>query len=110
MSMAIRGLGHFSEPGFCVLVVLLDGPRHGYAIGTGIEELTGRAPGPGSLYGAISRLERLGLIAVRPGDGRRKPYELTAEGAAEVRHQIEELERLSQRVGVRLERARGAPA
>ncbi len=108
--MAMKGLGHFSEPGFCVLVVLLEGPRHGYAIGAGIQELTGRAPGPGSLYGAISRLERLGLVAVLPGDGRRKPYELTVEGAAEVRRQIEELDRLARRVGVRLERAAGAPA
>lgn len=105
MSMAIRGLGHFSDPSFCVLVVLLDGPRHGYAIGSGIEELTGRAPGPGTLYGAISRLERLGLIVVRPRDGRRKPYELTPEGTAEARRQIEHLDGLARKVSLRLERA-----
>ncbi len=70
----VSSLGHFSEPGFLVLVALLDGSRHGYAIGSEIERMTGRAPGPGTLYGAISRLERLGLGTARPGDGRRKPY------------------------------------
>ncbi len=107
--MPTRGLGHFSEPGFLVLVALLDGPKHGYAIGAEIERLTGRPPGPGTLYGAISRLERLGLVTARPGEGRRKPYELTADGEAEARAQIEELDGLARAARARLLRARPAP-
>ena len=108
--MPSRGLGHFSEPGFLVLVALLDGPKHGYAIGAQLEALTGNAPGPGTLYGAISRLEGLGLIVARPGEGRRKPYELTPEGEAEARARIAELDRLARQVRRRLSRARTAMA
>lgn len=108
--MPIRGLGHFSEPGFLVLVALLDGPRHGYAIGAEIEQMAGKAPGPGTLYGAISRLERLGLTVARPGEGRRKPYQLTAEGETEVRSQIHELDGLAREARRRLGRARTAAA
>jgi DNA-binding PadR family transcriptional regulator len=35
-----------------VLYTLPDGPLHGYAINTAIDELTGERLGPGSLYGA----------------------------------------------------------
>lgn len=108
--MAIGGLGHFAEPAFLVLVALLDGPAHGYAIGVEIENMTGRAPGPGTLYGAISRLERLGLIAAIPVEGRRKPYELTADGEAEARSRIAELESLAGKVSLRLGRAGTAMA
>lgn len=108
--MSTGGLGHFSGPGFLVLVVLLDGPAHGYAIGVRMEELTGRAPGPGTLYGAISRLERLGFITARPGEGRRKPYGLTATGQAEARARVLELERLARAASRRLGRARTSTA
>ena len=93
-----------------MLVALLDGPKHGYAIGTEVEAMTGRAPGPGTLYGAISRLEGLGWITARPGDGRRKPYELTAAGEAEARARIEELDGLARAVRRRLGQARPATA
>ena len=106
----LDGLGGFSEPGFLVLVVLLDGPKHGYAIGAEMERITGRAPGPGTLYGAISRLERLGLIRARPEEGRRKPYELTMEGDAVARARIGELEGLAREVQARLGRAGTANA
>ncbi len=100
--MALGGLGHLAEPGFLVLVALLDGPAHGYAIGTEIEKMSGKVPGPGTLYGAISRLERLGLIRALPGEGRRKPYELTAEGKDQARSRIAELEGLARKVSLRL--------
>ena len=37
---------------------------------------------PGTLYGAITRLEHQGLIEALAGDGRRRPYRLSAHGAA----------------------------
>lgn len=86
--MALLGLGRSSEPALLVLVSLLDGPRHGYAISKDIERVTGKRPGPGTLYGAISRLEDAGLIEVSGEDARRKPYELTPEGLAEARREL----------------------
>ncbi len=34
--------------------------------------------GPGTLYGALQRLERAGLIEAVPSTDRRQPYRLTA--------------------------------
>ncbi|MDT5273906.1 MAG: hypothetical protein QOG95_838, partial [Mycobacterium sp.] len=40
--------------------------------------------GPGTLYGAITALEDNGLIEPRGHDERRRPYQLTAAGRAEL--------------------------
>jgi DNA-binding PadR family transcriptional regulator len=50
-------LGRFSEPALMILISLADGPKHGYALTADIEALPGMRPGPGPLYGAITRLE-----------------------------------------------------
>ena len=50
---------------------------HGNRIRFEVEDLSGRPVGPGTLYGAISRLEDDGLIRPLPRHERRKPYELT---------------------------------
>ena len=86
--MALLGRGRPSEPALLVLISLLEGPRHGYAISEDIERLTGDRPGPGTLYGAISRLEDTGLIEARPVSGRRRPYGLTAAGRTEVEREL----------------------
>jgi DNA-binding PadR family transcriptional regulator len=88
--MALTGFGRFSEPALLVLISLLDGPKHGYAISQDLAGLTGRRPGPGTLYGAISRLEERGLIAAEPrmGAGRRRPYRLTGAGLEEARREL----------------------
>ena len=84
-------LGRFAEPSLYILVSLGDGPKHGYAIMTDVEALTGSPMGPGTLYGALARLERRGLIeALEPVD-RRRPYRLTGLGEATVRAQLERL-------------------
>ena len=44
-----------------------------------IEGFAGTTLGPGTLYGALSRLEGMGLIAALEGDGRRRPYRLTPD-------------------------------
>ncbi len=65
---------HSADAQMLVLTVLADGPRHGYAINTAIEELTGRKLGPGSLYGALSRLEATEAGPARRHGGRgRRP-------------------------------------
>src|SRR4026209_220140 len=85
-------LGRFAEPSLNILVSLGDGPKHGYAIMTDVEAITGSPMGPGTLYGALARLERRGLIeALEPVD-RRRPYRLTPLGEATVRAQLERLQ------------------
>jgi DNA-binding PadR family transcriptional regulator len=75
-------LGRFAEPALLILISLADQPRHGYAMMEDIAGFAGTRPGPGTLYGAIARLEERGLIAAVPTDDRRQPYRLTADGRA----------------------------
>ena len=89
-------LGRFSGPALAILTCLADGPKHGYAMMAESREL-GVELGVGTLYGALNRLERLGLIEALPPEDRRRPYRLTPAGAAF--HQAE-LERLSRLVHV----------
>ncbi len=48
--------------------------------------------GPGTLYGAIARLEESGLIEALPSEERRHPYRLTSVGAVFLREQLSHLE------------------
>lgn len=86
---------------------LAEGPKHGYAITTDVEELAGVRLGPGTLYGALARLEGRGLIEALPADDRRRPYRLTAEGSTALAAQLRTLEHVA-RSG--LERLRVAEA
>src|SRR5438067_13285663 len=72
--------GHFSDPRFLVLASLANGPKHGHAMLDDIQQMCGTRLGPGTLYGAIARLERQGWIEPLPVDERRKPYQLTQSG------------------------------
>jgi DNA-binding PadR family transcriptional regulator len=85
---SLRQLGRFSEPGLLILVSLADGPKHGYAILEDIQQLAGVRLGPGTLYGALARLERMGLIAALPAVERRRPYRLTEVGATVLRSEL----------------------
>ncbi|MFN8511434.1 MAG: PadR family transcriptional regulator [Thermomicrobiales bacterium] len=92
MENELAELGRFSEPGLLILVSLSGGTKHGYAIMDDIENLRGVRLGPGTLYGALARLEKRGLIAPLATDDRRRPYQLTARGAAVLREQLTSLE------------------
>ena len=72
--------GRYSDPPLLVLASLADGPKHGHAMIDDIAEMSGTRLGPGTLYGAIARLERAGLIEPMAPDDRRQPYRLTAAG------------------------------
>lgn len=74
------GLARFGDPGLLVLLALSGGSKHGYAIVTDVAERTGVTLGPGTLYGSLAKLEKLGLIAPLPSDDRRRPYEITTAG------------------------------
>jgi DNA-binding PadR family transcriptional regulator len=71
-----------SDPGLLVLVSLASGPRHGHGILLDVEQFAGVRLGPGTLYGAISRLESERLIEPMVTDGRRRPYRITDRGRA----------------------------
>ena len=69
-------------PPVLILTSLASGPNHGYGLLLDIEAFAGVRLGPGTLYGAISRLEERGLIEPLVSEGRKRPYRLTAQGAA----------------------------
>ncbi len=83
-----------------IMSSLAAGPRHGYAITRDVHEIAGVELGPGTLYGAIARLEEGGLIEPLEADDRRRPYRLTESGAAVLREQLTAQERVA-KVGLR---------
>jgi DNA-binding PadR family transcriptional regulator len=78
MNGTLDGLGWLAEPWLLVLTSLADGPKHGYAIMTDIAAFSGVRMEPGTLYRALSRLERRGWVRPLAAAGRRRPYEITA--------------------------------
>jgi DNA-binding PadR family transcriptional regulator len=88
---SLQDLGRFSEPALLILISLAEGPKHGYAMIKDIERVSGQTLGPGTLYGAITRLEAEEWIEPLPADDRRRPYRLTSAGAAVLRARLESL-------------------
>jgi DNA-binding PadR family transcriptional regulator len=92
-----------AEPGVLIMVSLSGGPKHGYALIKDIEQIAGVTLGPGTLYGALSRLEQSGLVEALPAEDRRRPYRITPAGTEAVRAYLESVRHL---VGVGLRRLR----
>jgi DNA-binding PadR family transcriptional regulator len=88
MGTDLGDLGRFSDPSLLILASLAAGSKHGYAMIEDIEHMAGVRLGPGTLYGALARLEARGLIESLAADDRRRPYRLTAVGAAALREQL----------------------
>ena len=63
-----------------VLGLLRDGPRHGYDLKQHLADLGLMRVSFGSLYPALRRLEKRGLIEALRATGRRKAYRITASG------------------------------
>jgi len=95
---SLADLGRFSEPALFILLSLADGPKHGYAMTQDIEQVTGQKLGPGTLYGAIARLEARKWIEPLPSEDRRRPYKLTGAGERVLRARLESLRAVA-RVG-----------
>jgi DNA-binding PadR family transcriptional regulator len=100
MDAELAGLGRFAGPATLILSSLAQGPKHGYGITLDIEEFAGVRLQPGTLYGALSRLEHDGLIEALAGDGRRRPYGITPHGAQALKTQLTAQRRVSE-VGLR---------
>ena len=93
-------LGRTHDATLLVLTGLTGGPKHGYALTKDIEKMAGITLGPGTLYGVLNRLEEEGLIQALPPEGRRRPYRITAHGAAVLRERLELAARVA-KVGLR---------
>jgi DNA-binding PadR family transcriptional regulator len=85
---------HFSDAQLLVLTSLADGPKHGHAMLDDIQQICGARLGPGTLYGAIARLEQQGWIEPLPVDERRKPYRLTEAGQRAFSAKMKTLQRI----------------
>jgi DNA-binding PadR family transcriptional regulator len=96
----LNDFGRFAEPALLILISLADGPKHGYAMTDDIEQVSGVRFGPGTLYGAITRLEGRGLIQRLDSDDRRNPYKLTGLGERALRARLASLQAVA-RVGHR---------
>jgi DNA-binding PadR family transcriptional regulator len=84
-----------SSEAVLILVSLAEEPKHGYAMQHDIERISGRRLGPGSLYGAIARLEAAGLIEALTDKGTRRPYRLTAAGSRALTSELESMRKLA---------------
>jgi DNA-binding PadR family transcriptional regulator len=88
MRKNLSDLGRFSDPSILTLSSLASGPKHGYAMMEDIFEFSGTRLEPGTLYGAIARLEQRGWIEALPSEDRRRPYQITAAGVTVLREQL----------------------
>jgi DNA-binding PadR family transcriptional regulator len=83
-----------TNPRLLILTSLSSGPKHGHALLLDIESFADVRLGPGTLYGAITRLEEQGLIEPLDADARRRPYRITAAGATTLAKSLEDLRRI----------------
>lgn len=63
-----------------ILGLLREGPMHGYELKQRLVDLGFWRISFGSVYPALRRLDKQGWVQVSPGAGRRKEYQITAEG------------------------------
>jgi DNA-binding PadR family transcriptional regulator len=100
MDNELSGLGRYAGPATLILSSLAEGAKHGWALTADIEEFAGVRLQPGTLYGALTRLEQDGLIEALAADGRRRPYRLTTSGASALQAQLTSQRRVAD-VGLR---------
>jgi DNA-binding PadR family transcriptional regulator len=83
-----------SDPNLLVLSSLANADKHGYAIMQDVEAFAGIRLGPGTLYGAITRLEQRGWIKPVGAPNRRQPYTITASGRQHLQAQLASLQQI----------------
>ncbi len=94
----LRNMMPLTETSLYILIALAE-PLHGYGIMQKVERLSGKRIvfGPGTLYGALSNLNAIGLITPhgeRPSSSRKKEYRITELGIALVKMEVERLKEL----------------
>lgn len=90
-----EALGQPPEPGLLILASLAGSPKHGHAMIADIYQLAGIHLGPGTLYGALHRLEVRGLIEPLEAEDARRPYRLTVLGRTVLAKQLATFRRLA---------------
>ena len=91
-----------SDPTILVLASLAEGEKHGYAMMEDIQAFAGTRLGPGTLYGAITRLEERGWIRAVAASDRRQPYAITAAGRRYLEEQLASLDHVVKTAARRL--------
>ena len=99
-SDTLAAFGRYAGPATLILSSLADGPKHGYRLTKDIEGFAEVRVAPGTMYEALARLERQGLIEPVASTDRRRPYRLTAEGALVLRAHLDSQRRIAE-VGLR---------
>ena len=94
-----------TDPTLLVLTSLANGEKHGYAMMEDILQFSGLRLGPGTLYGAITRLEQKGWISPVPSDDRRQPYCITGAGREFLEQELSRMNRVAATAGQRLKPA-----
>ena len=82
---ALEELGRYAGAATLILSSLAEGEKHGYGLIQDVEAFAGVRLAPGTLYEALARLERQGLIEALAPVGRRRPYRLTPAGVEVLR-------------------------
>ena len=82
-----------NDPGLLLLISLAGGPKHGHAMLLDVARFAGVKLGPGTLYGALGRLEENGEVEPLAADGRRRPYQLTDAGRRTLERRLASLRR-----------------
>ena len=91
----LGSLGRYAGPATLILSSLAGGAKHGYALTKDVESMAGVRLAPGTLYEALARLETQGFIEALASDDRRRPYRLTASGAAALRAHLDAQRRVA---------------
>ena len=94
MSSALDQFGRFTDVSLLVLLSLANGQKHGYAMIEDIKRFSGTQLEPGTLYGALLRLEKQSWIERLPAEDRRHPYRLTVAGSTVLREQLATLQHI----------------
>jgi DNA-binding PadR family transcriptional regulator len=94
-----------TDPLILILASLAAGEKHGYAIMEDIAAFAQVRLGPGTLYGAITRMEERGLISPVESTDRRQPYRITPAGRQQLSQAVEAMDRVSATASERLKLA-----
>ena len=94
-----------NDPALLILASLAAGEKHGYVMIEDIQRFADVRLGPGTLYGAITRLEEQGWIRPVQSESRRRPYCITAAGRRYLEEQMMSLDRVVKAAMRRLKQA-----
>jgi DNA-binding PadR family transcriptional regulator len=92
----MTGIAGSNDAGLLLLISLASGPKHGHAMLLDVERFAGVRLGPGTLYGALTRLEEVGDVEAMAVEGRRRPYRLTGAGRNRLEQRLDSLDRAVQ--------------